>query len=228
MAAASADLLDDLEPAMVTLLSKWAGSGGAGGLVAGESVAVETGGAYAELVRMSHAALGSYVPCAAAAAGRCNQMGLMGLSVPTEVADAATNAAAGRTVDVVLHVRSAVPWSGNGSATAEVKAGPLVGLSLAIPGDGGSGTALVENLTRPVRITFAAPAVRVHRKCVYWDPGTGGDDASAGGQFSDKGILTEEAANGSVTCVTSHLSLFALQVIPYAHTLTHADTSENK
>jgi hypothetical protein len=133
--------------------------------------------------------------------------------VPAEVAAAASDSAGGRAVDVVLHARTNVPWAGNGSAEAASTAGPLVGLSLALPGGGGSGTLRVENLSRPVRIAFAAPApgpaVRVHRRCVYWEPGASG----AGGQFSVRGVVTEEAANGSVTCVTSHLSLFAVQVI---------------
>ena len=200
VASAGKVLLNNLELAAQALLEKWAATDG--GLLVGESVAVAVGGSYAELARLNPATASNYAPCATAVTA-CRSLGLDGVLVPSEaLADARDSG----TLDVSLFVRSISPWTGENRTNETVL--QLVVILLTLPG----GNLLpVSNLTQPVEIYFPSPAsAGKQRKCMTWISG----DANSydGGSYSEAGMVTKVSADGSITCLSNHLSIFGMMV----------------
>ena len=185
------------------------GGVGTSGLVTGESVAVSAGGSYAELIRLDLLDLHSYMPCLRDVSnslvdighGICGSWGLAGISIPAGALTSASIASA--SVDVSLFMRSTAPWAGSAGENRTIS--PVVGLWL----QSGGSTLPVKNLSQPILISFSGlGGEKGHRNCVFWESGNN----SAEG-YSVTGVTTLEGADSNVvTCSTTHLSIFSIQV----------------
>ena len=207
--AAAKKFMDMLEGVFQKILSKRAGGVGTSGLVTGESVAVSAGGSYAELIRLDLLDLHSYMPCLRDVSnslvdighGICGSWGLAGISIPAGALTSASIASA--SVDVSLFMRSTAPWAGSAGENRTIS--PVVGLWL----QSGGSTLPVKNLSQPILISFSGlGGEKGHRNCVFWESGNN----SAEG-YSVTGVTTLEGADSNVvTCSTTHLSIFSIQV----------------